>query len=390
MPWGYPLYTSLSEAEKLKITARYQHNFLDFDNDIIIHSAAEVLYENDFHDFHLVQVGPDKKDETFCLGYQLVEKISFEKRYTFFALPTTGGRHSVGVVIDTYNKECHVIDSLNRDYEEAIVQLENAIDLGVLAYYALIRPIEPIVQQTDTINCGVHTAANIVGIILGDIDIRTHKGIQQRNEAEVTDLLGIFCKAYEQAYVKRAAKLHEPLLDIRGVVVIRCALNELKKTIIDNEVLGDITILEEAIDSNYPRIAGADDTLHNQLPLMVFITHFCEKNPANVLVRHLECDEFFKLLPTRMEDDVASYEALACAYFVSLNLTNKASSSSGASSSQPACSSFSFFKSVPQSLEEFMLDQALQMGCADEEQLRALIGDEHIDSLREHFAKTGL
>jgi hypothetical protein len=79
MPWTYPPFSSLGRAEKENTISQYRQKFLDFDNDIIVNSALEVLHANNITDVNTIQVGPERAGDDFELWSQLIGKVSDDK-----------------------------------------------------------------------------------------------------------------------------------------------------------------------------------------------------------------------------------------------------------------------------------------------------------------------
>jgi hypothetical protein len=307
MPWTYSPFSSLDHAEQQRIASSYEQKFRDFDNDIIVNSALEVLEANGITDVHAVQVGPERAGESFDLFSQLIGKVADDKRYTILSLPTFGGRHSVGVVIDTENHECQVIDSLNQFYGEAVDQVQTAIDMGVLDGYKVITPSSSVVQQSDSWSCGIHSAANMVGIITGDINLKDNASISQRNATEVSNLLGIFSKAYADISVKRANELDNPRLNARQKKAVRFALEAIDASGYDGTVDSDIKALIAALRVELP--SGLTDAeLLQQRSFTAFLNEFGEKNPNNALVPLLTSTDFAENLPATMQDNIEEKE----------------------------------------------------------------------------------
>lgn len=312
MPWQYEPYSRLDAGKKQQIIQEYRQKFLDFDNDIIVNSAVEVLQANGYNNFHSLQVGPERHGQNFELWLQLTGKIPNDKRYTIFSLPTHGGRHSVGVVIDTQAKECHVLDSQGITYAEAEQQLNEAIDFGGLANYNIIKPRSNKVQQSDSWSCGIHTAANLVGIVTGDINLKTGKGIQPRSAEEIDDLLGTFSKAYAEISVKRGAALDEPRLYARQKKALRLALEALITS--DEKIIADKNQLVTALRIECP--PGLDEEeLLKQRQFAIFFDEFNRANPDNLFIPLIQKDDFARLLPATMQDDVGQKEQEITAFF---------------------------------------------------------------------------
>lgn len=314
MPWIYPPYTSLSAPEQQAIVRSYEQKFLDFDNDIIIYSALEVLRENGHTDINAIHVGQDTAGEEFELFMQLINKIPQDKRYTIFSLPTRQGRHSVAVVIDTQNHECHVIDSINQYYGEAVRQIQTAIDVGVLEGYSIVQPASRIIQQDDHWSCGIHSAANIVGIINGDIDLKTNKGVNRRSRAEVQTLLGIFSKAYEQISIQRSQNLDNPRLNVRQKRTLRYGLQGLDTTMFSSQIQNDINQLIAALREELPSGMLEAEVLQ-QRSLNAFLNEFRDRNPENALNGLVNTEEFTQTLPASLEENAELKEAVVTAYF---------------------------------------------------------------------------
>ena len=193
LSWTYEPYERLSDAEKAAIRNDFLHRFEAFDNDIIVNSVAEVLRENQFTDFIALQVGPEIPGGQFSLDTQFT-KESFEHQYLFFAFPANKGRHSVAVVIDNEEKRCYLLDSEIMYYQEVVDQLKQTR----LKNYEIVKPSGDAVlfQQDDEWSCGVHSAANIMGIITGDINIETGKGI--KSSGSQSGLKGLIAGAIEK------------------------------------------------------------------------------------------------------------------------------------------------------------------------------------------------
>ncbi|RUR19083.1 hypothetical protein ELY21_06045 [Legionella sp. km535] len=313
MPWIYQPYTSLSALEQQAIVRSYQQKFLDFDNDIIIYSALEVLRENGHTDINAIHVGQDTPGEDFELFMQLINKIPQDKRYTIFSLPTRQGRHSVAVVIDTQNHECHVVDSINQYYGEAVSQIQTAIDYGVLEGYRIVRPTSQIIQQDDQWSCGIHSSANIVGIITGDIDLKTNKGLNRRSSAEVQTLLGIFSKAYEQISIQRGQNLDNPRLNVRQKRTLRYGLQGLDTTMFSPQIQNDINQLIVALREELPSGMLEAEVLQ-QRSLNAFLNEFRDRNPENALNELVNTAEFAQTLPASLEENAELKEAVVTAY----------------------------------------------------------------------------
>lgn len=285
--------------EQQKLIKDYRKKFEDFDNHIIVNSAAEVLRHHNIDNFAFLQVGPDYPGNDFVLADQLRNRINKNIRYIFFSLPTLKGKHSVGVILDTEEKSCHLIDSLACRYQEAESQLQNAIDSDILPGYAIIKPPASIKQQNDNWSCGIHTAANIVGILAGDIDIKTRKGLQPRTAKEVNQLLGLFCKAYEESHKRYEKNMEEPRLRVRHKKILKSALEESLRllqamnVIIDDK---DVQSLVDALSVECP-IGMNDEEKSKQRSLKDFLTEFVAKNPDNSLLVLLEADHFFQSFP---------------------------------------------------------------------------------------------
>lgn len=337
MPWTYPSFSSLQPAEKRAIVSRYEREFRDFDNDIIVNSALEVLRANGITDVNAIQVGPERVGEAFDLWLQLVDKVSNDKRYTILSLPTFGGRHSIAVVIDTQNRECHVIDSLNQFYSEARGQIQTAIDYGVLDGYRVIAPSSSVVQQNDSWSCGIHSAANMVGIITGDINLKTNAGISPRDATKVTELLGIFSKAYAEISVKRANELDNPRLNARQKRTVRYALEAIVDSGLDGKIKSDIGDLIEALSVEMDPLQGITDAeLRQQRPFAAFLNEFSEKKPGNTLVSLLNTADFAQNLPVTMQDNIEVKTTLIQDYLVMQLLARQEQVERGvASSSSP-------------------------------------------------------
>jgi hypothetical protein len=240
-----------------------------------------------------------------------------DKRFTIFSLPTFGGRHSVAVVIDTENHECHVIDSLNQHYPEAQRQINSAISLGTLPGYKMIRPSSPVVQQSDGWSCGIHSAANMVGIINGDIDLKNNTGISPRNTNEVNELLGIFSKAYADISVKRANELENPRLNARQKKTLRFALEAIDATGLDDKIKSDIDVLISALREELPP-GISDEELLRQRSFTAFLTEFGAKKPNNMLVPLLNTADFAQTLPATMQDNLEEKEIIIQQYITPL------------------------------------------------------------------------
>lgn len=191
----------------------------EMDNYSIAASAVEVLHARGLDNFYALLVGPDRPDGSFCLKDQLTSQFKVDKRYTFFALPTEG-KHAVTVVIDSERKECYVVDPMSHpaNYDEAIAQLRDAIGDGVLTGYTLIQPpAQQTAQQSDDLSCGIHTAANIVGIILGKINVATGEGLGMRTRTEVRALWELFAIANEM-HQKKLAERAPKLAEVRHIL----------------------------------------------------------------------------------------------------------------------------------------------------------------------------
>ncbi|HHF0527171.1 hypothetical protein [Legionella anisa] len=106
------------------------------------------------------------------------------------------------MIIDRETKTIPIMDSLGEDYDEAMKQVSNCIDKGVLEGYNTICASGA--QQRDQISCGVHTSANIIEVICGDIKPVQGFKLPKRNEEEVIRLTGLLVTANEDlANVKR-------------------------------------------------------------------------------------------------------------------------------------------------------------------------------------------
>ena len=339
MPWIYPPFTSLGQQEQQAVIRNYEQKFRDFDNDIIVNSALEVLRANGQTNINAIQVGPDRAGEDFGLFAQLVDKIPQDKRYTIFSLPTWQGRHSVAVVIDTQNREVHVIDSLNQVYPEATEQIQTAIDYEILSGYRIVKPASPVTQQSDSWSCGIHSAANIVGIITGDIDLKTNKGLGSRSDAEVQNLLGIFSKAYEEISVQRRNNLNDPRLNVRQKRTLRYGLQGLDTTTFSPQIQNDIRTLIDALVAEIPQ-GMTEAELRQQRSFNDFAQEFTQKNPGNVLNALLSTPDFIAILPANIEEIAAEKEIMITLY-LSEQLHNLQNAPAVASSSTPVIASSS-------------------------------------------------
>ncbi|KTD46272.1 hypothetical protein [Legionella quateirensis] len=360
MPWIYPPFTSLEHHEQQAVISNYEQKFRDFDNDIIINSALEVLHANGRTNVNAIQVGPDRAGEDFDLFAQLIGKIPEDKRYTIFSLPTWQGRHSVAVVIDTQNSECHVIDSLNRVYPEAIGQIQTAIEIGILEGYSIVRPSSSVTQQSDTWSCGIHSAANIVGIITGDIDLKTNKGISPRSDADVRNLLGIFSKAYAEISVQREHNLNDPRLNARHKKALRSALEAIDSSNFGPKVQSDIQTLIEAVLIDLPK-GVTDDQLMQQRPFTVFLTEFSERNPGNALVPVLNSADFASYLPASLQGNYEDNALLIQLYIAEQLMAQQASAALlPTEATLPSIDRSVASSSTPVVAEEFSLEIALK------------------------------
>ncbi|MBL7480384.1 hypothetical protein [Legionella bononiensis] len=339
MPWIYPPFTSLDQHEQQAVIRNYERKFRDFDNDIIIYSALEVLRANGHTNVNAIKVGPDRAGDEFNLYMQLIGKIPQDKRYTIFSLPTLQGSHSVAVVIDTQNREVHVIDSLNQVYPEATGQIQTAIDEEILDGYRIVRPASPVTQQSDGWSCGIHSAANIVGIITGDIDLKTNKGLGPRSNAEVQNLLGIFSKAYGESSVQRQNNLNNPRLNVRQKRTLRYGLQGLDTSTLNPQIQNDIRTLIDALLVEFPQ-GMTEAELMQQRSFKDFAQEFTQSNPGNVLNSLLSTPEFIAILPANLEENAEEKEVVITLY-LSEQLHNLQNAPAVASSSTPVVASSS-------------------------------------------------
>lgn len=290
----YKPYDELSDSEKRSISETYLNKFDEFDNDIIATSTAEVLRANGFLDFKALQVGPNRSGEEFNLSAQLPINLC-EHRYIFFAFPANKGQHSVAVVIDTDKKKCFLLDSQIMHYEE----VEKQLRIPLLRNYDIIKPRGEAVlfQQEDDWSCGVHTAANIVGMITGDINVETGKGLATRSEDEVQHLLGLFVKAYTEVSAKR----EKELIFKRQIDTLRFAIEAL----LDENPEQEKELLEFnlALLREYP-LSFSDEQLMQKKTIADFIKQFCRENKSNAFTLSLNSPELIKKFPQTVSDNV--------------------------------------------------------------------------------------
>ncbi|CAM2991521.1 hypothetical protein [Legionella worsleiensis] len=299
---NYPPYDNLPHEEKDSLMIDFKQSYTDFDNQMVAFSALQVLEANGVKNVHVIKVAPQSRGVYFDLSEQLAElipTIPADKRYVIFSLPVNKGHHSVAVVMDTSNKQCFFIDSLYRYNGEAYHLIKRAVDNKILADYTIIAPAVTTIQQNDGTeewSCGIHSAANMVGIILGTINLRTGAGITERTPDEVNHLTALFYRAY----LDRMNLNNVALLEMMQIKTLRYALNELNQSSLSTNIKNDSLILSQFLCEMYPPSLTEDEYLLKQ-NIHSFLTEFTERSKENKVASLLITEAFKKNLPDDLE-----------------------------------------------------------------------------------------
>ena len=352
----FQLFSSLSIEKKQAIVEQYKKKFLDFDNDVIVNSAAEVLVSLlvPRERFLTLQVGPDRAGNDWSLATQLQNKLKpsdYSRDYIFFSIPTYAGKHSIPVVICKSKKSIYCIDPLaSRFLDEAHAQLSKAIALPELQNYKVVTPPKNYVaQQADQWSCGIHSTVDIIGMILFEeielrrildprmtpasdkdpkllidtiIDIRNGSGISQRSVTDRDNYLGILCMAYAAYGHKHSAKLDDPRLENRKYKCLDRLARDINVTTLPPNISAkDLSTFKEAAAEAKIKTTNIVDAINTGreaqpiAPLSDFIKAFILKNPNTPFKPLLENDDFLKSLPQTMNDDVGQCDNLLASLY---------------------------------------------------------------------------
>ncbi|WP_058509358.1 Ulp1 family isopeptidase [Legionella steelei] len=282
----YKPFDELEPEVQLQLGKRYRESQIDFDNSSIVQSATRVLKSLKIHNFTSIMVGPDRAGQSFNLANQLKEKkIDFsitEPRYVFFSLPTKFGEHSVAVVIDKANKKVHIMDSLGEDYAEAKDQISKCIEQGVLNGYKITCASG--VQQKDKISCGVHSSANIIGVITGEIQPEDGHKLPDRSEEEVIKLTGLLSMANDDEAADKQQNAKESSIAYHQKAALKAVLLKQKQT-------KDVREFLNALNQEIP-----PDSEFMQRPLHEFLKDFEKNFPRNTLNAEFKKPKFTDLI----------------------------------------------------------------------------------------------
>lgn len=286
MALKYKPFDELNNEVQLKRGERYRKNLIDFDNSSIVNSASRVLNHLNIHNFIAIMVGPDRVGRNFSLANQLEEKnIDFyktEPRYVFFSLPTKLGEHSVAVVIDKKQKKVHIMDSLGEDYTEATKQISQCIEQGILGDYEITCASG--IQQKDKISCGVHSSANIIEVISGDIVPSEGYKLPERSEEEVIRLTGLLSTANDDEAADQQKNNKESVIAYRQKTSLKAVISKLKQT-------KDVREFLNALNKEIP-----PESEFEQRPLHDFLKDFEHKFPHNALNAAFKKPQFINLI----------------------------------------------------------------------------------------------
>ncbi len=345
-------YFAMPEEARRKLVHDYKQKFKAFNNEIIVESAARILQSIGLsgEDFVSLQVGPLHPKDRWNLNDQLKAKLrpeDYQKKYIFFSIPTNNGEHSIATVIHA-NGSASIVDSLNNliYIEEASNQLSRInifsprpwVGNGVNPANRSWGPDD--IQQTDNWSCGVHSALNIIGIILNE-ELKNEKSsiaklshnnsknpavqalfntriffgkrLPKRTPQELDDYLGILCLAYDQYSLEKEGKLNDPRLAVRKykclhLLVRGLTTDTLPQTISKQEL---ITFQKAVADAR----AAADQAKEivdsggqaSVKPIKIFIEEFLSRNPKSPFRSFLTDEKFFTSLPQALDN--AEYNA---------------------------------------------------------------------------------
>jgi hypothetical protein len=325
-------WISLGKNEQQALLNKYNQKFRDFDNDIIVNSAAQTLVSLGVNRNKLrtLQVGPERRGQEWSLRdspqVMMLNQKDYETPYFILSIPTNGGAHSVAAVIDNTHKAIYYLDSLHpQGTAEAKKQLERA---WVPPYKIIDVPADQKKkQQDDNITCGIHSAANIVGIIRHlemkqgglpaktpstllasetNIDIENGKGIAPRSRDMVEQYKGVFCLAYSDYSTElEILKVHQ-----RKKKTLQFAFQTILST--DFKANVDLTILVNALKKD----VKADDLDNHRQSIAgrtvsEFAAEFKSNYPQNPFIRFLEDSDILAALPADYaKDSVAEKEAI--------------------------------------------------------------------------------
>lgn len=317
----YLPFNNMTQYEKDQLLANFIHHVQTFDHDMVVTSAMQVLESMGKEGIHALKVGSICQGLGFNLSSQLREKmadVADDIRYVIFSLPVNKELHSVAVVIDRSSRRCFYIDSLARYSSEAHFKLLNTTGSGeVLEGYEVVGPRTRIVQQNDgpsesEWSCGIHSAANIVGIITGDIVPETGVGIHPRTLDEVNYLTAMLYKAYQDGCAKREEALKSSHLVLMEIKTLRFALTALKTTS-GGQIGTDIDILLSKLTTTYPPVLSVEDFQHKQ-SFQAFLLEFKNQYPDNSLIPLLYTENYKHHLPLTLQDDLGNKSEELCNY----------------------------------------------------------------------------
>lgn len=331
-------YCALDKAQKTNIIETYiktNGGICDFDNTIIARSALQALTSLDLPREKMmgITVGPDYGKSQWSLADQLKTKLIpsdySQKDYIFFSIPTGVGTHSVPAVICKATKKIVCIDSMASTYlDEACTQLRSAIrDIKELEGYTLVTPPKKYAaQQTQSWACGVHSAANIVGIVLNEeiqqgrrpdlrkqnvnvpgysflaetvIDVASGTGIKRQEKTPTLDYFGIFILAfnrYTQDHDKRQVPLRLLKNQYRDVarMIEKWAATPSHPGYQFSQQLNQAAKEVHAVHS---AINEGRSPLTTNRPLSEFVRDFTAKNPNDPINTLLGDPRFLATIP---------------------------------------------------------------------------------------------
>lgn len=307
----YKPFEDLSQEERDKLLQNFLETFQTFDHDMVVVSAQQVLESKGINNIHALKVGSRRYGEGYIFAEQLKQQmmtLAVKSGYVILSLPVNKEIHSVAVVIDVSRKQCFFIDSLAEFASEAFYKLKSATNPGeVLEGYEITGPAKKVIQQDEggresQWSCGIHSAANIVGIITGEINLRTTLGIYARSADEVLQLTAIFYKAYQDGCSKRAESLVPCQLALNEIKTLRLALSALIKTSGGQALIDMETFLRE-LTATYPIDLSVEDFQY-RTSFLAFLSAFKLNNPDNSLLPSLYNEDYRNHLPRSIQDDI--------------------------------------------------------------------------------------
>ncbi|STY30116.1 Uncharacterised protein [Legionella wadsworthii] len=286
MPIKYKPFDDLDREIQLKRGDAYIKRNINFDNSSIVNSASRVLRGLGLNNFTSIMVEPDVVGKNFNLSNQLEDKgIDFSKsepRYVFFSLPTKLGEHSVAIVIDREKKKVHIMDSLGEDYPEAIKQINQCIEDGILYGYDITCGSGT--QHKDKNIGGVHSSANIIELIIEDIVPTDGHQLPDRSEETVIRLTGLLSTANDDEAADRQKHDKESAIAFRQKNSLFSVLSKQKPS-------RDILEFLKELKKETP--FGSE---FSQRPLSDFLKDFEKKFPNNKLNAEFKKPNFLEII----------------------------------------------------------------------------------------------